>query len=127
MRLSKSFSLAAAAGFAAAATVLLATCHPDQQCYLAADCPANFYCVVDNSGWGHCVSAAEVFGVSQDAGALPAPVCADGGTAGAPDSGFSEGGPDSGVDAGLADAGEDAGVVPDAGADAGADAGVDAG
>lgn len=113
--------------FVAAATVALATCHADQQCYLATDCPSNFYCVVDNSGWGHCVAAAEVFGIQQDSG--PLPTCSDAG-ASEVDSGTDAGPKDAGVDAGLdagagdagVDAGEDAGTV-DAGLDAGSDAG----
>ncbi|HUB08331.1 MAG TPA: hypothetical protein VMB50_15090 [Myxococcales bacterium] len=121
MRLSNLPQILTVGALAGAAMVLLATCHADTQCYLATDCPANFYCVVDNDGWGHCVAAAEVFGVSEDAGPLPS--CTDAGT-GAPeaDSGFDGGPVDAGFDAGLPDAGRDAG--PDAGSE---DAGPDAG
>ena len=106
---------------ALAATVPLVGCHPDYACAINQDCASqgtDLVCVPDNDGWGHCVTAVEVYGPTPDAGTAT-------GTDAGLDAGSADAGsPDAGVpDAGIADAGTDAGTE-DAGLDAG---GEDAG
>ncbi|MHB1846337.1 MAG: hypothetical protein ACYCWW_16050 [Deltaproteobacteria bacterium] len=105
----------------------LPSCHSDVTCVYDTDCASQGstdVCVPDSSGFGHCVPAADVFGLVNDGGSGKGQSCDGGTTLPATDAGSDAGAGDAG-----SDAGEDAGSVPDAGStDAGAaDAGSDAG
>jgi hypothetical protein len=71
--------------FSIVALLALATCHSDATCVYDSDCNSQggageYVCVPDSSGWGHCMTAADIFGTaSSDGGVVATTSCGDAG------------------------------------------------